>query len=82
MNVNKTIQLGNQCKIELGKSTWDKDEDSIRLRFENSNGGFNPHASSELPIWGLNELMKAWIGHGEVNSQQAGELIKLLAQKL
>jgi hypothetical protein len=50
MDVLEVIDLSGGHSIEFGKSTWDKDSQSIRNRYLTPSGGFSPHSSSEMPI--------------------------------
>lgn len=42
-----------------GHSSWSDEDSSVRLAWKNkSTGKFDPISSSELPLWGLVELVK------------------------
>ena len=43
--------------IEIGWSTWDSDQVSLRNRYD-KNGKFSPRGSSEIPLRDLPELMR------------------------
>jgi hypothetical protein len=61
--------------IEIGKSTWENGtEGSIRLRFNNSKGGFN-RQSPEVPQWALPELLEAAIQQGFITKKLVAEIL-------
>jgi hypothetical protein len=43
--------------IDIGWSTWNADEVSLRNRYD-KNGKYSPHASSEIPLGDLQEMMR------------------------
>lgn len=52
MKVEISDRIDNEHKIEIGKATWNCNENSIRRTKQNTNGIFSPHGSSEIPING------------------------------
>ena len=50
-------RLSPTHSIEIGWSTWNSDEVSLRNRYE-KNGRFSPRASSEIPLRDLPEMMR------------------------
>ncbi|GEM_PF-2087288 len=57
MQVHKSIGTKHGGKIEFGQGSWDDEESSVRLRWDRDDGGFDPISSSEVPLWGLRELV-------------------------
>jgi len=57
MKVTKTKDLGGGHLIEVGASTWDEKQMSIRNRYSTVNGGFSPRSPSEIPLDDISELM-------------------------
>ena len=74
----KTIILGPDHSIEIGESTWDPAERSIRRRYQ-PGGKFSPHGSSEIPIVDLKIIMEAAAKHDELDPKTCAEIIKALA---
>lgn len=50
MNVRERVRLRDGHSIEFGTATWDQNVDSVRNRYDNDDGTFSPHGSSELPL--------------------------------
>lgn len=57
MKVVFSERLSPTHSIEIGWSTWNKDEVSLRNRYD-KDGRFSPRASSEVPLRDLPELMR------------------------
>jgi len=61
MNVNHklTQKLDDSHMIEIGGSTWNPEETSIRRRYDNPDSGtFSPHGSSELPVCAIEDIVR------------------------
>lgn len=71
---------------KCGNSSWGikerYEDDSIRLAWYNEKGGFDPISSSELPLWGLKELMKAAVQRDMMQKSDIAELIGLLTSSI
>lgn len=50
MKVADIVPLDPGHSIEFGTATWDANARSVRNRYDNEDGTFSPHGSSELPI--------------------------------
>jgi hypothetical protein len=57
MQVVYREEVGPNHSVEIGWSTWDPEEVSIRDRYD-TNGHFSNTASSEIPIRDLPDLMR------------------------
>lgn len=82
MNVKKTIDLGSGHKIELGTASWDKSVETIRNRYPNKTGKFNPHSSSELTIDDLKSLVIEAIKNDYIKKSDILDIIKIGLTKL
>ena len=58
MDVIFTERIDDLHSIEIGWSTWDRNEVSLRNRYNQESGRFDPRSSSEIPIGDLPELMR------------------------
>lgn len=58
MQVIYKEELGSSHHIEIGWSTWDPEEVSIRDRYDSPDGHFSNTASSEIPIRDLPDLVR------------------------
>lgn len=68
----RTKQIAPYHRIEIGPSTWDPKEESIRNRYENPTSGiFSPRGSSEVPF---PDLVKMTIFAAEKNQFTHDEL--------
>ena len=79
---SKTRTLGNGHSIEVGNSTWDDNEISVRNRYSTVNGGFNPAASSELPIYDVFQIAKVTIEEDLLSPQALSELVGVISNSL
>ncbi len=82
MKVEKTIDLGNGHKIEIGSSSWDVTKKSIRNRYPTSNGGFSPRSSSELPIEDIPLIINEAIKNDLLSKNDLKEIIKTAIDNL
>lgn len=82
MQVTKTIDLGNGHKIEIGKSTWDEDEISVRNRYPTNDGGFNVAASSELPLDDVVSIVSVVADEDLLSTSEVADLIVKLSESL
>lgn len=83
MEVEKTLPSEHpNHRIEIGESSWDKNERSIRWRYDNPNSGkFSPHGSSELPLYALKELIHIAIKEDLFTLGDYSDLIEVLKLK-
>ena len=51
-------QISPNHRIEIGWSTWDSDEVSIRNRYDSPTGHFSNTASNEIPIRDLPQIIR------------------------
>ncbi|HEX3155385.1 MAG TPA: hypothetical protein VHV32_12210 [Candidatus Angelobacter sp.] len=58
MDVIHREEIGPNHSIEIGWSTWNSEEISIRDRWDSANGHFSNTASSEIPITSLPDLLR------------------------
>jgi hypothetical protein len=58
MDVVFTETIDERHSIEIGWSTWNPNEVSLRSRYNQENGRFDPRSSSEIPLRDLPELMR------------------------
>ncbi|HTV39268.1 MAG TPA: hypothetical protein VMF08_01725 [Candidatus Sulfotelmatobacter sp.] len=74
----KTVVLDPDHSIEIGQSTWDPSEMSVRRNYH-PNGKFSPHGSSEIPIWALKAIIEAVANNDELEPKDCVDIIKSLA---
>ena len=79
---SKTRVLGHGHSIEVGKSTWDDTETSIRNRYSTANGGFNQAGSSELPIDDVFQIVKVTIEEDLLSPKVLSELVGIVSDSL
>ncbi len=83
MNVQHTTPVSPGHMIELGESTWNPEEErSIRDRWVNRRGGFDPHTSSEVPISSLVPMLAFAAQHDELSAAECAEIILALAASI
>jgi hypothetical protein len=83
MNIQHVLPLGGGHSIEIGDSTWDKTDRSIRNRYDDpTTGHFSPHSSSELPMDDLVLLAKFAAQYDELTASQCAEMIMALAESI
>ena len=58
MQVVHREEIGPNHSIEIGWSTWNQQEISIRNRYDSPDGHFSNTASSEIPINDLPDLLR------------------------
>lgn len=57
-------------------------EKSVRLAWWRDDGGFDPISSSELPDWGVMDVMEACAANDFFSPQQIAQIIKVLSESL
>lgn len=85
MKVTKEIVISDRGKIQIarirdgGNSSWGEksgeQEDSIRLAWQKESGGFDPISSAELPLWGLQELLRVAAQNDMFSQADLAEMI-------
>jgi hypothetical protein len=63
MQVIYQEEIGQNHRIEIGWSTWNPDEVSIRSRYDSADGRFSNTASSEIPLTDLPHLVRIALQH-------------------
>ena len=92
MKVSSEYESKHGSKVQIannkdgGNSSWGEkegyDDSSVRLAWSNSNGGFDPISSAELPMWGLVELTKAAAQNDLFNNSECAELLGYLTASI
>lgn len=79
---SKTRILGHGHSIEVGKSTWNDTETSVRNRYSTASGGFNQAGSSELPINDILQIAKVAIEEDLLSPKALSELVGVVSESL
>jgi len=88
MQVNETIQIKGGGELQFGivehggHSSWKESDNSIRLAWRTKDGGFDPISSSEMPIWGLVEMVCAAAERDVFDTCQLADMVADLAAAL
>jgi hypothetical protein len=85
MEVNPllTQRIDANHQIEIGGSSWDPAEISIRRRYDNPESGrFSPHGSSELPLDALEDLIRVASENDILDPTSCSNMITHLAESL
>jgi hypothetical protein len=82
MNVNDKIQISSNHSIEWGESTWDRDDFSIRNRYNTDAGKFNQAGSSELPWHDFLLMIKESIGRDKFSNTELSQILTEIANKI
>jgi len=79
----KTRVIDDRHSFEVGKSSWDSDETSIRCRYnDEETGRFSPHGSSELPLHDLQPLMEVAGENDLLSPSECAAIIQALAASI
>ena len=78
----KTHIISPSHSIEIGQSSWDAQEMSIRSRYDGETGRFSPHGSSELPLYDLKPLMESAAKHNLLCPNECAAIICALAASI
>jgi hypothetical protein len=62
------------ASIEVGRSTWDNAERSIRLRCPSANGGFS-RGSPEVPEWCIEEFLAVALAQGLITPKKVARIL-------
>jgi hypothetical protein len=80
---SKTRVINHHHSIEVGQSSWDPTETSIRCRYDDpATGRFSPHGSSELPLHDLHPLMEVAAQQDLLDSSECAAIIQALAASI
>lgn len=82
MDVEHDKDLGGGHRIEIGNSTWDNGERSVRDRWPTVTGGFNPRSSSEVPMKSLVPMLEFVAEHDELSIVECASIIEALAASI
>jgi len=75
MQVKQKLIIDTSHSIEIGLSTWDSDEVSIRNRYDLPNGKFSQHNSSEVPIYDIAPMIKFACKHDALTPDELKDII-------
>ena len=78
----RTRIISPSHSIEVGTSTWDPAETSIRSRYDGPTGRFDPHGSSELPLPDLPHLMDVAATYDLIDPKEYAAIIEALAASI
>ena len=84
MNVHpsKTLHIAPRHSIEVGDSSWDDSETSIRCRYDLPNGRFSPHQSSEVPLHDLQPMLEVAGKHDLLEPAMCAAIIEALSASI
>jgi hypothetical protein len=82
MKVEKVIHINESHSIEIGKSTWDSSEQSLRNRYDQQNGKFDPKSSSEIPRNDLILIIRESINNDLLTGAELVETLEIIINKL
>ena len=78
-DATKTRVLSPTHSIEVGNSSWDDQQTSIRCRYDGATGRFSPRGSSELPLGDLRPVMEVAAQHDLISLADCAAIIEALA---
>lgn len=82
-NPTKTRTLSPSHCIEVGASTWNPSETSIRCRYEDPESGrFSPHGSSEIPLEDLQHVMEVAAENDLLDVATCAKIIEAIARSI
>lgn len=79
---SKTRHISPGHSIEVGGSSWDPDETSIRCRYDLPNGRFSPHQSSEVPLPDLRPMLEVASENDLLDPATCAAIIQALAASI
>lgn len=80
---SKTRVIDKSHCFEVGISSWDEKEISIRCRYDNpETGRFSPHGSSELPLHDLQPLIEVSAENDLLSKLECAAIIHALAASI
>ena len=81
MKAEHTRELSKGHSIEIGVSTWDDKERSIRSRYANATGGFST-GSPEVPMHDIEPMVTFAAEHDELSPADCTRIIVALAESI
>lgn len=79
----RTRTIDHRHSFEVGQSSWDSNEPSIRCRYDDATTGrFSPHGSSELPLHDLQPLMEVAAQNDLLDACTCAAIIHALAESI
>lgn len=78
----KTRIIAPGHSIEVGQSSWDPKEESIRSRYDGPTGHFSPRGSSELPLYDLVPLLETAADNDLLGPNECATIMKALAESI
>jgi hypothetical protein len=79
----RTRTIDHRHSFEVGNSSWDPAERSIRCRYNDAiTGRFSPHGSSELPLHDLQPLMEVAAQYDLLGTSECAAIIHALAASI
>jgi hypothetical protein len=79
----KTTKLSEHHHIEIGSSSWNASETSIRNRYDDpKTGRFSPHSSSEIPLNDIELIMKATSLYDLLKPAACARIIEVFAASI
>jgi hypothetical protein len=82
MEVHHRVLLEPGHSIELGQSSWDETEESVRNRYTTASGGFSPRQSSELPIRDVKPIVGFLANQDKFSRADCLEIIEQMVASL
>jgi hypothetical protein len=80
---SKTRVISSNHSFEVGTSSWDDGETSIRCRYDSADSGrFSPHGSSELPLWDLQPLIEVAAENNLLSIRECAAIIEALSKSI
>ena len=79
---SKTVYLSPRHRIEVGVSTWDGNETSVRCRYDQNNGRFSVHGSSEVPLHDFQPMLEVAARHDLLAADACAAIIEVLSASL
>ncbi|WP_017221376.1 hypothetical protein [Moritella dasanensis] len=80
---SKTRIINDTHSFEVGISSWNDEEKSIRCRYNAPDSGrFSPHGSSELPLSDLQPLIEVAAENDLLNIPECAAIIEALSKSI
>jgi hypothetical protein len=78
MDVEKSKSLDEWHSLEIGGSTWNPEERSVRRRCNMESGQYDPHSSSEIPLYAVSEIIEFLCENQCFSAKECVELSQVL----
>ena len=82
MNVKEKTPIRNNHSIEWGEATWNRDDKSIRNRYDTEEGKFNMRGSGEIPWEDFNMMIIESIKRGKFSNSELAEILIEIGNKI